>query len=184
MVLPVIDIAHSWCNFFKSTKIHLEITSILCMQACTKFERGWGLTLNLAWCAHSLCCQRQIGERVFRVVTQLYLGHILAHIRAQRWLLPWQDFGWSWSKWRNKLWYPSTPFIMTNPMSSVYMKEAIQFMYCPILHQWLDHKVYPTWLLWWWCCLPSVIWNSDSLKEWAWNILGDAFATFPLLNNK
>jgi hypothetical protein len=73
-------------------------------------------------------------------------------------------------------------FIMTDLMSNVYVNEAMHLMYGPILRKWSDHEVDPTGLLL--RCLPSVVWHSDFLKEWARTIPGHSFALIPLLNNE
>jgi hypothetical protein len=73
-------------------------------------------------------------------------------------------------------------FKMTDPMSNVHVKAAMQLMYGPILRRWSGHEVDPTGLLL--HCLASVVWHSDFLKQWARDIPGHSFATIPLLNNE
>jgi hypothetical protein len=73
-------------------------------------------------------------------------------------------------------------FVMTDPMSNPYVNEAMQLMYGPILRKWSNHEVDPMGLLL--RCLPSVVYNSEFLKEWARNIPAHSFGTIPLLNNE
>jgi hypothetical protein len=73
-------------------------------------------------------------------------------------------------------------FVMTDLMSNPYVNEAMQLMYGPILRKWSNHEVDPTGLLL--RCLPSVVYNSEFLKEWARNIPAHSFGTIPLLNNE